>query len=78
MKTNFDNDKKMPEYIIDVKRNETLVEERKKMAKEWEKVHGPPLAKNVIVFYSDAISRRYFKKKLPNIANWFENNRKTF
>ena len=34
MQTNFDNDKKMPEYIIDVKRNETLVEERKKKAEE--------------------------------------------
>ena len=65
----FDNKKK--EYLIDVRRNQTLVEERKAMWKE-----GTSLARNVILIYVDAIGRPAMHYKLPRTVQFFKKRSK--
>eukprot|EP00827_Trimyema_finlayi_P005090 TRINITY_DN527_c0_g2_i1.p1 TRINITY_DN527_c0_g2~~TRINITY_DN527_c0_g2_i1.p1 ORF type:complete len:352 (+),score=100.79 TRINITY_DN527_c0_g2_i1:339-1394(+) len=75
MKTNFINPSAMPEYLIKIVKNETLIQERRQNKKIFEEQHGKSLAKNIIVFYSDATSRQQFKRQLPNLASWFTSNK---
>lgn len=64
----FDSDNQT--YYIEVQRNETLIKER---AAAWQKMQdsAPPLAKNVIFLYVDAISRESAHMLLPKIVSWF-------
>lgn len=49
--------------------NETLIRER---AELWQKAQeSAPLAKNVLFFYVDAISRQSAHLILPKITKWF-------
>jgi len=56
-----------PSILIDVKRNETLVEERAK-------IEHQSLAKNVLVIYIDALSRAASLRKLKKTMSWFDSH----
>eukprot|EP00330_Aristerostoma_sp_ATCC50986_P002064 CAMPEP_0114583400 /NCGR_PEP_ID=MMETSP0125-20121206/7137_1 /TAXON_ID=485358 ORGANISM="Aristerostoma sp., Strain ATCC 50986" /NCGR_SAMPLE_ID=MMETSP0125 /ASSEMBLY_ACC=CAM_ASM_000245 /LENGTH=486 /DNA_ID=CAMNT_0001776827 /DNA_START=228 /DNA_END=1688 /DNA_ORIENTATION=+ len=58
--------KQRPQYIIDVKRNETLVKERRAM------LNPDRLTDNILVLYTDAISRAHSKRKLSKTLKWFQ------
>ncbi len=58
-----------PKLTIDLKKNETLIEERKKI---FEKVKNDVLVKNVLYIFIDSLSRANFKRKLPKVHAWLE------
>lgn len=58
---------KRPKIKIDVKRNETLANERKEIAK-----NSKSLFKNVLVIYIDALSRPAAYRKIPKTMAWFD------
>ena len=59
--------KYMGKIDINIKRNETLSKERK--AKEIQ----TSLFKNVLMIYTDAVSRAHFKRKMPKTCQFIEN-----
>lgn len=64
-----DFEKEYPEVVIHLKKNQTLIEERKK---NFEKRKNDTLFKNVIFIYLDALSRNHFRRKLKKTYAWLE------
>ena len=62
-------DRKNPKVIIDLRRNETVVERAENNIK---KRRFQPLAKNVIILFIDSISRAHMYRTMPNLVNWLE------
>jgi len=54
-----------PSFQINLKKNQTLINERSKIKHEG-------LAKNVLVIYIDALSRANSIRKLPKTMSWFD------
>lgn len=65
----IDFNKKYPEVIIELKKNETLIKEREKILAKNPK---QPLFKNVIFIYLDALARNHFRRKLKKTFAWLE------
>ena len=63
----FDNKTKFGTYNITVRRNETLVKERREVAK-----NSTSLYDNVLIIYLDAVSRPNFFRKLPRTAEFLD------
>ena len=59
-------------YYIKVRRNETLVEERKEKFEETANSPSPPSVKNVLFLFFDSISRAEAHYKIPQTMNWFK------
>jgi hypothetical protein len=60
---------KHPEVVIQIQRNETLVEERQK---KWKEHEGQQVFKNVFFIYFDAIARNHWRRKMKKSFKWFE------
>ena len=60
-KTDIDH----PSFIIQVKRDEQVVQERRK-------IDSSPLSKNVLMIFIDALSRPNAFRKLPKTMAWFD------
>jgi hypothetical protein len=65
------NHKPYPEVMIDLKRNETLVEERKKLYNS-----NNTLFKNVLYIYIDSFSRNQFRRKFTKTFEFLESHYK--
>ncbi len=65
----FSKENELPEVVIKVKKNETLIKERTEIL---EKNKNETLFKNVIFIYLDALSRNHFRRKLKKTFAWLE------
>lgn len=61
--------KNPPEASIELKYNQTLVEERRKL---FNKNKNTPLVKNVLYVFIDSLSRTNFRRKLPRLYSFLE------
>ncbi|KAL4463269.1 hypothetical protein ABPG74_007270 [Tetrahymena malaccensis] len=62
-------DRNEQKYHIDVQFNQTLSEQRKKIASDSS---SKPLSKNILLIFIDAVSRQSMHLKLPKTVEWFE------
>jgi len=65
----IDFKKKLPELTVKVSRDENIANSRKEI---YEKNKGNIMAKNVIHFFIDSLSRDNFRRKLPKTKAFFE------
>ena len=65
----IDFNKKYPEVVIELKKNESLIKEREEILAKNTK---QPLFKNVIFIYLDALARNHFRRKLKKTFAWLE------
>jgi len=61
--------KSPPEVNINLKVNQTLIEERAEIFKNYK---DKVLSKNVLYVFIDSLSRTNFRRKLPKLYNWLE------
>ena len=60
------------EVKINLKRNETLAEQRDKLAKKQKNSYNKVLSKNILTLYIDSLSRADFRRKLPKTLQFIE------
>ena len=63
----FDNKTKLGSYNITVRKNETLIKERREMSKKSTSMYN-----NVLIIYLDAVSRPNFFRKLIKTSKFLE------
>ena len=63
-------DKDNRKILINVHRNESLIEERTKIFNQTE---NKPLVKNILMIFIDSVSRQHFPRKLKKTYQWIEN-----
>ena len=62
-----DPDSKYGKIHFSIKKNETLIEERKKLSEKNEVIF-----KNIITIFLDTVSRAHFNRKMPKLKTWLE------
>lgn len=65
-------DSENQKYYIEIQKNETIIKERGELWQKAQKSDSPPLAKNVLFLYIDAVSRQSTHLKLPKLVTWFQ------